>query len=502
MNLLEINLDKLKSVLGTDLDLGLTGEQVLRNRREFGENVLREKPNTAASLLKKIFGDVMMIGYLITGLFDYLQNKNVASLICLILVAVLYAAFVLGAFLYGKRVGDRVEKYSRSRIHVRRNGRVVSISKSELVPGDILLLDKGDVMPCDGVILVARGLKVLEAGVTGQRVPVIKHSHEQVQSDEKIPYFECILFAGTVILQGSARVFVCNTGRDIFDSGNFAISRQNGTVPRIYNMAMDLKKQILLLWILACFIIFSWGVFRGQDVFSIFYYSVAMVIAAFPGSIEHFCDLSIAYMTDRLFREGIVLRNPGAIDLLCDANCIFVNSADYLFYAKPQAGVYFVGEREYDFREDHVPAKPLLEDLILSQPSRAFLSAAGNSEERKNENAIMAAAARVGLQKRALDKRFMHINQADPDPGRHFSCSLVLRDDTYRLVMRGEPEQVLSSCAAYRVEGDDLPLTEGAVIHIRGTFRRAAAQCERIIAVAERSFSSPPAGDVASHCHD
>lgn len=500
MNLLEIDLDKLISILGTDPSLGLTGEQVLRNRREFGENVQTEKPRSVSHLARKIFGDVMMIIFLVTGLFDYLSAHNPASLICILFTAALYITLVFGSFLYTRSVALRVDKLSRSRVRVRRNGRVVSVRREEIVPGDVLLIDRGEVMPCDGVILSADSLCVLESKGKGLRRPVVKSGHEEVRSNESRSYFECVLFAGDVILQGSARVFVCNTGKDVFDRGNAAVSRQNGTVPRIYTLAMGMKREILLLWVLICFIIFAWGVFRGQEVFSIFYYSVAMVVAAFPSSIEFFCDLATAYMTDRLLREGAILRNPGAIDRLCDVKAVFVDSADYLFYAKPLATLYCVGDKEYDFRADHVPAKPLLEDLLLAEMTPVYWNDPRHGEEGKSEKAILAAAARCGLQKRKLDRTYLYVSRIDPAAGRDFACALVLRDGAYRLIARGEPERILLLCSAYRSGPEDLPLTEGVARAIRNSFRRVAASCERIVAVAELTLSSPPDGDVVSHC--
>jgi len=501
MNLLEVGLEKLQTILGTDPETGLTGEQVLRNRREFGENILFEKKNTALDLLKKIFGDIMMILFLLLSLFDYLENKNTASLAAMVLVILLYAGFVLGTHFYVSRVKNKVEQFSRSKYHVRRSGRIRSVAKSELVPGDILILEKGDVMPCDGIILKHSALKILEASVTGRRVPVFKRSHEEVEEEESgYPYFECILFAGSVILHGSAKVFVCNTGRNIFDNENFTISRQNTTVPRIYEMAMDLKKQIYLVWVLACFLIFAVGVFRGLDVFGIFHYAVAVVIAAFPDAVEHLSDLAIAHMTSKLFHHGVVLRNAGAVDRLCDANSVFVNSSEYLFYSHPIASFYYAGDRLYDYRENASAAAPLLENLLLSQSSKKYFT--GKREEWAAEKAILSAAAKLGIQKPKLQRSFLSINHYDFDPQYGYSCSLVLKDASYRLIVRGEPNTVLSLCSNMQVNGETLPLNEGDRAALRTNARHLAGMCEKIVGVAVSTIPSPSTGDQRTLCFD
>ncbi len=501
MNLLEVGLDRLQSVLGTDLDLGLTGEQVLRNRREFGENILFEKKNTASDLIKKIFGDIMMILFLLVSFFDYLENRNLSSLAAILAVVFLYSSFVLGTHVYVSRVKKKVEKFSRSKYHVRRAGKVISVAKSELVPGDLLLLEKGDIMPCDGIILKHGALKILEASVTGRRVPVFKRSHEEVEDQESgYPYFECILFAGSVILHGNAKVIVCNTGRDIFDNQNFTISRQNTTIPRIYETAMDLKRQISLVWVLVCFFLFAFGVFRGQNAFGTFHYVTAMVIAAFPDAMEHLSDFAIAYMTGKLFERGVVLRNPGVVDRLCDANCVFVNSSDYLFYSHPLANAYYLGDEIYDFKEEPKMAAPLLENLLLAQSKREYYL--GRREEWKAERALLSAAASIGLQKRRLDKEFLSINRYDFDLRRGYSCALVMKEGSYRLIIRGNPNLVLPCCGQMEKGGERYPLTRPLRDAIRANARHLAGMCERIFAVAVLEIASPSTGDQRSLCRD
>lgn len=499
MNLLEVSLDKLRSILGTDPDSGLTAEQVLRNRKEFGENILYDKKNTVQDLLKKIFGDVMMILFLLVFFFDFVRTENYTSLFCMVIVALLYSSFVLGTHFYVSKIQKKIDRFCRSKYHVRRSGRIQSISKSELVPGDILLLEKGDVMPCDGIILKHSALKILEASVTGKRVPVFKRTHEEVEDEESgYPYFECILFAGSVVLHGSAKVFVCNTGTNIFDNENFTVSRQNTTVPQIYRTAMELKKQISLIWVIACFFLFSFGVFRGLDVFHSFYYVSAVVIAAFPGAIELLCDLSIAHMTDRLFRKGVVLRNAGSIDRLCDVNCVFVNSSDYLFYSQPLPGSCYLGEEFFDFKNDKEKAALLLENLILAQSKRDYY--AGKLEEWKVEKVILSAAAQIGIQKTRLDKEHLYINQYNFDPKLGYSCSLTLHNNQYRLVIRGNPNSVLSACGELYRDGSVVPMNETLRASLRANARHLAGLTERMIAVAYLNLSSPSTGDQRSLC--
>ena len=499
MNLLEVRLEKLCSILGTDPKEGLTAEQVLRNRREFGENILFEKKNSAFDWVRKVFGEIMMILFYLVCLFDYLETGHTASLVALLVVALFESVFVIITHQAVRRARQKVEKSVRCRYHVRRAGSVVSVEKSELVPGDILLLDKGDICPCDGIILKHQGLKILEASVTGRRVPIFKRSHSEVEDEASgYPYFECLMFAGSVVLHGAAQVFVCNTGVHIFDNENFTVSRQNSTIPRIYQTAMELKKQISLIWILVCFFLFAWGVFCGQEIFHIFHFTLAVVVAAFPDSIEHLSDLAIAYLTKRLFDEGVVLRNPGALDLVCDANSVFVNEGEYLYYSHPIADSFYLGKKRWDFKTQPQKAKSLLENILLCKGA----SCTEKEKKASMERAHLAAAATIGLQRTRLTGAYLTIQKYDFDPSFGFSCALVLKNNRYRLIACGNPASVLAVCDRVREGKRAEPFNETGRTNLRADARLLAEKCEYITAVAVKELSSPPEGDARLACHE
>lgn len=497
MNLLEVDLKKLVEILGTDLELGLSAEQVSRNRKEFGENVLFDKKNTAFGLLKKLFGDIMMVLFLLISLFDYLETGDLAGLVAALVVIIFYGAFVIGTHLFLEHFHRKTAKFSQSKYHVKRAGKILSISKNELVPGDILYLEKGDVVPCDGVVLRQGALKILEAGVTGRRIPVFKRNYNEI-IENKFPYFECVLFAGSVILQGSVKLYVCNTGKNIFDVRNQTVSRQNTSLPQICINAMELKKQISLIWVLASLFLFAWGVFCGFKVFDVFYYISAMIVAAFPESMEQLCDLSLAYMSNNLFYEGIILRNPGSIDLLCDANSVFVYSSDYLFYSRPVVNSFYIGQEIYNFESNSDKAAPLLENLLLAQGDAEYFR--GRRDEWNIERALQSAAASVKIQKPKLIKKYLTVGHYNFDPKLGYACSLVLHNNVYRLIVRGNPDAVFSVCTNVQMGDNIVPINETVRANLHSQARHLGGICERIIAVAVLNVTSPTTGDQRSLC--
>jgi magnesium-transporting ATPase (P-type) len=203
-------------------------------------------------------------------------------------------------------------------------------------------------------------------------------------------------------------------------------------------------------------------------------------------------------MTKKLFLDGAVLRNPGVIDRLCDVNSVFVNSSEYLFHSHPIANAFYLGQEWYDFKENPNMARPLLENLLLSQSRKEYFS--GKKEEWKSERAILSAAATIGIQKPKLNKSFLTISHYDFDPRYGYSCALVMQNGIYRLIIRGNPNSVLTACAEIYKEGNSIPMNESLRASLRSQSRHLAGMCERVIAVAVMNLSSPSTGDQRMLC--
>lgn len=199
MNLLEINAQRLFEILRTSAEKGLDERQVKINRREFGADAMRKNP-PGRSFGKTVFGNIMLILFFLLSLFSFDVKKDVSSGICIILILCFYFAFQGIASRAVAGTEKKIHSYRLSSCTVIREGIRQKADYSDLVPGDIIVLSQGDVLPCDALVLRQKTLRVIEAQLTGNVSPVVKLTQEDVLSTKGCPYYECILFAGLSLI--------------------------------------------------------------------------------------------------------------------------------------------------------------------------------------------------------------------------------------------------------------------------------------------------------------
>ncbi len=501
MNLLEVDIADLCTILGSDPEQGLSEEQAEKNRREFGANRLFESAiRSPAEFISGIFGDMMALLFVTLSLIAVMLRQDYTALLCLFLTVGGYFIFQSVAYLITRRIYHRIDRDRAMVCHVKRDGKILTIDAEQLVPGDILLLQQGDILPCDALVMSQSTLRVLETNVTGTRVAMIKKAQSEIvgEKDTKRPYFECMLFAGTIVTAGQATAFVCNTGKNVFDYRNENVRKSNKQyMPQIHLTSMFFAKQISLVWILICFFIFVVGVVLKQDIFSMFYLASALVIAAVPESVSTLSELAIAMQIDRLYKKRCILKNPAAIDRMCDVNCIIINSGKYLLLDHIVPDTYTVDEWIYNFKEDPEKARDLFTVCMMTAPPDAPNGQNSILYNGKSiEPPLAEAAASLQItRKSVLKSAFIVYRHFDTTTG--ISGAVVLKNERYHILSRGPINAILARCTHREIDGKTVYMNETDRLRLRDLGKTIADSSDLVIAVATREESSLPEGGVA-----
>lgn len=488
MNLLEIDPEKLYEVLGCSEELGLSSEQAQINLKEFGPNTHSGRFKKRFGVFKRIFGDVMLLVFLAMTLYVIAAKPSPEISATLWITLGGYLLLTVCSSLYVEWVLNKVKRFSASSCRVKRDGKLRWVDSQQIVPGDRLYLERGEVLPCDGIVMRKRSLKVLEANVTGKCDAVIKREYRDVVETE-LPYFDCILFAGTVILNGSATVLVCNTGKNIFDANNPNVKRSGGEMPKIHSELKNISKQLSLLWIPVSFFIFALGVICKQSLFSMFYYSLALMIAAMPDGLRLLSELGVAMQVRSLMRRGCVIKNYAAVNKLSSVNCVTVHTEEFVLEKYPVIGTFLVDDCPYPFKERPKYATSLLELAMLCKSGKNPPLMTGG---RNVDEAIERAGEELGLKTKRLERQKGLLSRREYDASRGYSSALCLKNEQYRYVIRGTPESVLRRCSHIK-KGERTPfLNESAKLRLMDTARAIAANGEYVVAIALLDCSSPP----------
>ncbi|MBQ9544593.1 MAG: cation-transporting P-type ATPase [Clostridia bacterium] len=489
MNLLEVDPEKLRQVLGSSEEAGLSTGQALQNLREFGPNTYSGRIPEKFGVFKRIFGDILLIVFVLMCLFLIITSPDTETVLTLVFTLVGYLVFTVGSYLYSERVKTRVRRTGQVRCRVKRDGKLVGVDWRDVVPGDTLYVEKGEVVPCDGIIIRKRALKVLEANVTGKCEAVIKQEYRDID-ELSLPYFDCILFAGTVILNGTATVLVCNTGRNIFDRSN--IKRTEESMPKIHHTARFVNKQLGLLWIPVGFLIFAVGIVVSQPFFEMFFYALALMVAAVPDAAGILSELCVAVQVSALMKRGCVLRNFAAIDKIPKISCISVHGEDFFLGQTPAIGTYLVDDCPYQFRDSPDYAAELLELAVVASNSEKTPFMNG---ERNVDRALAQEAKRFSVRRKRSEKNFGVFSRREYDDRLGFSSVFCMKNGRYKYVIRGNAEKVLRRCSHIKKGDQAVPLNQSARQRLTDTARSIAVNGEFVLAVAVLDAKSPPERD-------
>ncbi len=483
MNLLEINTSKLLEVLKSDLREGLTEEQAEKNRAEFSD---KTKKSLFHSVIEDTLGDVMPIAFVLLSLISFNFQKNLSGWLGLLLFIFVYIGFKVFAYRYTAKITKTVTD-SKQKVKVVREGEVKDLEYSDLVQGDIILLGFGDVVPCDALILEQSTLRVSEIQLTGKSAPVIKLAQEDVIRGKGVPYYQCILFAGSVIMSGYARAIVCNTGKDVFDKKNrFTARSRHARHTKLFEIASFISKNVSLMWIIMSALIFITGVVRGEDAFEVFYLTVTLALASFPDFILTLFDLTLSVGSKRLDKKGCVVRDLSAIDRMCDISCIAVDNSRYFRTSSPRPNTVYVNGKKKKFRGGQ-------ESDVKEIFSLALLACVSGEESMvyngtSVENSLVQAGEDIGITRQKLSEDYLVLEKKPYDKDLQMSRVIYFKDGEFYTVSLGSPWAVLKSSYYCEVDGEKKFLSEKEKRSLRELAHNIAEGNEGVVALAVKKI--------------
>ncbi len=296
---------------------GLTHEQARERLLRYGPNRLDEaKP---ASILQRLLRHlnnlllyVLMAAALVTGLMGHWVDTSV-------ILAVVVVNVVIGFVQEGKaeKALQAIRHLLAPHAVVLRDGRQQDIDAADLVPGDVVLLASGDSLPADVRLLQARNLRVDEAALTGESVPVDKQV-DAVVDDAAIGDRLCMGYAGTLVTQGQARAVVVATGAatEIGRIGRMLESVEQGTTPLLRKMA-EVARALTAVILAAGVLLFLFGTLvRGMGAGEMFMAAVGLSVAAIPEGLPAIMTITLAIGVQRMAARNAVIRRLPAVEAL------------------------------------------------------------------------------------------------------------------------------------------------------------------------------------------
>ncbi|MBN8676867.1 MAG: HAD-IC family P-type ATPase [Chitinophagales bacterium] len=295
---------------------GLPMTEVLHRLEKHGPNELEEKHKTPAwQLFLNQFKDFMILILAVAAILSGIVGDMTDTIIILIII-LLNAILGFVQEFRAEKAMEALKKMTTTQAQVIREGKTMSISSTELVPGDIVLLEAGNVVPADVRWLETHSFRVDESSLTGESVPVDKLTH--VLEGQNIPLGDQLNlgFKGTLVTNGRAKAVVTATGMQT-ELGKIAgmLQVEEVATPLQGRMAR-FGKNLSYIVLFICAILFITGVLRGEDPLTILLLAVSLAVAAIPEALPALITIALSRGASRLAAKNALIRKLPAVETL------------------------------------------------------------------------------------------------------------------------------------------------------------------------------------------
>jgi Ca2+-transporting ATPase len=426
--------------LGSNAEQGLSGIEASRRLEEHGANELRRERRVSAwVVLFAQFKNALIVILLVAVALSALLGQVVEA--AAIAVIVVFAA-LLGFFqeYRAERALEALRELAAPTAAVLRDGQEQTVPAREVVPGDIIHLRTGDKIPADGRLFESFNLKIDEAALTGESVPVEKHTATLADESVSVADRNNMVFAGTAVTYGRGRAVVAATGMKT-EFGLIAQYLQ--TVPSSrtpLQQNLDKVGKVLAQAALAIVIIIGVaGLLRGEAPLTMIIFGIALAVAVVPEALPAVVTISLAIGVQSMARRNALVRRLSAVETLGSVSVICSDKTGTLTKDEMTVREIFVARKLFTvsgtgyepvgaFAHNGTPVKPegaiadllraaaLASDasLVRLQPDAKDRTAARPTWQIKGdptEGALVVAAAKAGLDKAELEACFPRINE-------------------------------------------------------------------------------------------
>jgi Ca2+-transporting ATPase len=506
-------------VLKTHLEKGLSVNVAKERLKLYGFNELVGKRGlTMWEMLLEQFKDFLVIILILASLVSILIGEITDSVV-IILIVILNATLGVIQESRASKALEALKKMAAPEAKVIRDGHIFEIPARELVPGDIVLIEAGNYIPADLRLVESMNLKIDEASLTGESVPVEKNA--DIVFQDEVPLGDRVnsAFMGTVVTYGRAKGIVVTTGMntEIGLIAEMLESYQEEDTPLQKKLA-QLGKILGVASLAVCGIVFLLGLFRGIPILEMFMTAISLAVAAIPEGLPAIVTIVLALGMQRMVKRHSIIKKLHAVETLGSTTVICSDKTGTLTQNEMTVTRTFVNDNTYfisgegykpfgDFALGDTKVDPEQEaDLMLLLTISALCNDARLEEsgtERENEKSwriigdptegsLIVAAAKAGI---SIDKisNFMPRLQEIPfDSDRKRMTTFHPENDGYVAYIKGAPDVMLNLSTTIHKSDNVVPISEEDRKNILTANHDMAAQALRVLALAYRKFDVMP----------
>lgn len=471
---------------------GLTTAESQRRIAEYGPNQLPEvQRRSLPAMVFSQFADFMIIvllaAALISGFIGEPQD-TIAILVIVVLNAVIGAVQEFRA----ERAVAALKAMAAPEARALRDGQPVTLSSSEIVPGDVVFLEAGDVVPADLRLFEVDDAQVDESSLTGESYAVEKQAEALTDTELSIGDRNNLAYKSSLITHGNARGVVVATGSDTEIGRIASLLRTAASVKTPLQIRLGRFGRYLALAVIAiCMVVFTAGLLQGQPVMLMFLTAVSLAVAAIPEALPAVVTIALAFGARKLVRFNALVRNLPAVETLGSVTYICTDKTGTLTENRMSVEqIYCAGETLDSLPSPGSDAPGIYQSLGVAMAlNNDVMVVDGQPAGEPTELALFAAAREYGFDKSILERKYPRLAVIPFASERMRMTTLHQAEQGVIALVKGAPEQVLSQCETSLGAGHEDSFQRDEIL---AEAERLAAEGYRIIAYAQRELSTLP----------
>ena len=424
---------------------GLSDKEVEKRMESFGNNALKEKKRKG--ILKVFLNQFkdLLVGILIVSGIISIITDNVESTLVIFIVILLNA--ILGTVQYFKAEQslEALKSLTAAKCRVIRNGVKQEILSKDIVPGDILFLEAGDLIAADGRIIENHSLQVNESSLTGESLAVEKSV--EVLSDGEIPLSERknMVFGGTLVTYGRAIAVVTATGMDS-ELGKIANLMEN-TKAKETPLQKSLDKfsgKLAIIIITICIIVFVLEIYRNESILNALMFAVALAVAAIPEALSSIVTIVLALGTEKMAKENAIIKDLKAVEGLGAVSVICSDKTGTLTQNKMTVQKVYVDNNLIEGRElkkDNLAHTFLINNALLCNDS---VTVEGKEIGDPTEVALVNLGEELHLDELVIREKYQRISEIPFDSDRKLMSTVNIVNNKSVLFTKGALDALIN----------------------------------------------------------
>ena len=515
MDWYKLGKEELLSNLESNQETGLQNDEVELRLQKYGPNELEEEEGKSFfTKLKEQFSDFLILILIAAALISFLVGERVDAIV---IMAIVFINALLGIYQEGKaeKSLEALKKMASPTAKVLRNGHVEVIPSSTLVPGDIVMLETGDIIPADLRLVESSNLKIEEASLTGESVPVEKEADINFTEDTSLGDRTNMAYMSTIITYGRGKGLVVETGHGT-EIGKIATAIQSfeDEATPLQKQLNQLGKYLGIATIIICLIVFGVGILQGRDLLEMFMISISLAVAAIPEGLPAIVTIVLSLGMNRMVKRHAIVKKLLAVETLGSTTVICSDKTGTLTQNEMTVvKVYTDGkilditgtgyEPVGEFKQEDESIEPdsigdletLLSIGILANDASLELGEDGYKVVGDpTEGALVTLAGKANMTREDMNTSYPRIEEIPFDSARKMMTTF---HDNYidgKIVSftKGAPDIIIDRCSHISMNGKVLPFTDDLkeeVLKVNSQFSRNAL---RVLAGAYREYDALP----------